>query len=75
MSITLQQKKLIEKYEFALANIVFDGKKELAERWSPIVEALQNGHFVWAIVLASQANIPAEFVELMRLDFDIRRLE
>ncbi len=71
--MTKKQKKLIEKYEFALANIVFDGRKDLAAIWGPIVEAFQREEFVWAVLLAENANVPDSLLDDMRNNFGVKR--
>lgn len=75
MRTTRKQDKFIKRFEFALANFVFDGKKELATLWGPIVEAMQRGEFVWAVLLAdNNEEIPKPLIEQMRKVFRVGRI-
>lgn len=73
--MTKQQKKFIKKLEIALATFVYDGKKELAAMWSPILEALWEGNSVIAVFMAEERpEIPEALVHQMSNVFGVRRL-
>lgn len=52
---------------------VFDGKKDLASKLGPIVEALQSQHFVYAVMLAEEKGFSDSILEYMRQNLEVRR--
>ena len=72
--LTRKQKKLIERVEFALVNFVFRDKLDTAQAIAQIVEAMYDENFVFAVILAEQAELPFDFIEQMREAFKVGRV-
>lgn len=71
--MTRRQRKFVEKWELALARMILDGKKELAEQVVPIVEAMQTGDFVYAVCLAEAKGLDEYILNEMRKHLGVRR--
>ena len=67
-----EQKKLLAQLELGLANLVHDKQDELAKPLGIIVEYLQKGEPVIAVLEGEAMNFSSQILDCIRKTFDVR---
>jgi len=70
--LTLKQKKLLDKLEMSLVELVHENESKLATVLGPIVEMLQKGHSVLAVLQAEASKMDERVITEIRKTFDVR---
>lgn len=71
-SYNKQQKILLDKLEIALVELVHQGNLKLAEALGPVVDLLQQGNSVCALLESEARGFDERIVEEIRTVFDVR---
>lgn len=67
------QLEYLDNLEFVLANMVYDGRKKWAQALGPVVEWLQKGEPVMAVLEAEAVGLDDRVLNKMRNVFDVRK--
>ena len=67
-----QQKRIVDRLAVLLANLIHGNNFEVAQKLSPIVEALLDRQFVYAILLMETAGFSTEYIRRMRKIFRVK---
>lgn len=71
--MTQIQLDYLDKLEVALATMVFDGHKKWAMAFGPVVEWLQRGEPVTAVLEADYVGLSPAVIETLSNMFDVRK--
>jgi hypothetical protein len=73
--MTASQHEYMELLENVLARYLFDrGKCERTKQLGAVIEALESGEPVWAVILCGAYEMPDEMTEKISSVFDVRRV-
>lgn len=72
ISYNKNQRILLDKLEMALVGLVHDGNTTLAKALAPIVDLLQQGNSVCALLESEASGFDERIVEEIRQVFDVR---
>lgn len=73
--MTTKQRSLLDFLEQAAAGFDLHGYKELARTSANVVEHLHRGDTVCAVLVAATGGLGPGFVEKLRLEFGVKKLE